>query len=133
MKKIHTANAPAPAGHYSQAIVHNGLVHVAGQLPIDPITREKVTGSIEDQTERVLKNIGAILDAAGCGIESVIKTTVYISDIQLWNRVNTVYARFFGDHKPARAVVPVSTLHYGFQIEMEAVAAAGAKGEIENG
>jgi len=132
MQKIHTPNAPKPAGHYSQAIIHNGLAFVAGQLPINPITGEKITGSIEDQTEQVIKNIGAIFEAAGCDLDSVIKTTVYISDIQLWNRVNAVYARFFGDHKPARAVVPVSTLHYGFQIEMEAIAATGSTGETEN-
>ena len=133
MKKIHTPYAPTPGGHYSQAIIHNGLVYVAGQLPINPVTGEKITGSIEDQTEQVIKNVEAILEAAGCGLENIIKTTVYISDIQLWNRVNDVYARFFGNHKPARAVVPVSTLHYGFQIEMEAIAAVESKGEIENG
>ena len=123
MNKIMTSKAPAPAGHYSQAIVHNGLVYVAGQLPINPDTSEKVLDSIEDQAEQVIKNITAILEAAGSSLNQVIKTTVYISDIQLWDRVNQVYARHFGDHRPARAVVPTQPLHFGFQIEMEAIAA----------
>ena len=123
MNKIMTSKAPAPAGHYSQAIVHNGLVYVAGQLPINPDTGEKVLDSIEDQAEQVIKNITAILEAAGSSLNQVIKTTVYISDIQLWDRVNQVYARHFGDHRPARAVVPTRPLHFGFQIEMEAIAA----------
>lgn len=123
MNKIMTSKAPAPAGHYSQAIVHNGLVYVAGQLPINPDTSEKVLDSIEDQAEQVIKNITAILEAAGSSLNQVIKTTVYISDIQLWDRVNQVYARHFGDHRPARAVVPTRPLHFGFQIEMEAIAA----------
>ena len=123
MNKIMTSKAPVPAGHYSQAIVHNGLVYVAGQLPINPDTGEKVLDSIEDQAEQVIKNITAILEAAGSSLNQVIKTTVYISDIQLWDRVNQVYARHFGDHRPARAVVPTRPLHFGFQIEMEAIAA----------
>ena len=123
MKKIITLKAPTPGGHYSQAIVHNGLVYVSGQLPIHPDTGEKVLGAIEQQTEQVLKNTAAILEAAGSSLKQVIKTTVYISDIQLWDRVNQVYARYFGDHRPARAVVPTGPLHFGFQIEMEAIAA----------
>jgi 2-iminobutanoate/2-iminopropanoate deaminase len=123
MEKITTPKAPAPAGHYSQAIVHNGLVYVAGQLPIDPATGEKIQDSIENQTEQVIKNIAAILEAAGSSLKQVIKTTVYVSDIQLWDRVNQVYASYFGDHRPARAVVPTRPLHFGFLIEMEAVAA----------
>ena len=123
MKKIITLKAPTPGGHYSQAIVHNGLVYVSGQLPIHPDTGEKVLGAIEQQTEQVLKNTAAILEAAGSSLKQVIKTTVYISDIQLWDRVNQVYARYFGDYRPARAVVPTGPLHFGFQIEMEAIAA----------
>jgi len=123
MKIIETSDAPKPAGHYSQAIVHNGIVYVAGQLPIDPKTGEKKLGSIEEQTEQVLNNVSAILRAARSDLSQVLKTTVYISDIELWGRVNVVYARFFGNHKPARAVVPTKNLHHGFQIEMEAIAA----------
>ena len=123
MEVILTSNAPKPAGHYSQAIVHNNLVYVSGQLPIDPESGEKRIGSIEEQTEQALKNLSEILKAAGSSLNQVIKTTVYISDIELWNRVNAVYARFFGEHRPARAVVPTKNLHFGFQIEVEAIAA----------
>jgi len=123
MRTIETPNAPRPAGHYSQAIVHDGLVFVAGQLPIDPDTTERRVGTIEEQTEQALKNITEILKAAGSDLGHVLKTTVYISDITLWGRVNTVYAKAFGEHHPARAVVPVKELHFGYQIEIEAIAA----------
>jgi len=129
MLAILTSDAPAPAGHYSQAIVHDNIVYVAGQLPIDPETGSKRVGSIEEQTEQALKNLAAILKAANSGLEHVLKTTVYVSDIQLWDRVNRVYAEFFGDHRPARAVVPTRDLHFGFQIEIEAIAAVSRKDE----
>ena len=122
MIEISTQNAPKPSGHYSQAIVHNNIVYVSGQLPIDPKTGEKRIGSIEEQAEQALKNLSEILKAAGCNINQVIKTTVYISDIGLWDRVNAVYSRFFGEHRPARTVVPTRNLHFGFQIEIEAIA-----------
>ncbi|HXI90303.1 MAG TPA: Rid family detoxifying hydrolase [Blastocatellia bacterium] len=120
---VSTPNAPMPAGHYSQAVVYNGLIFVAGQLAIDPDTGARLTGSIEEQTEQCLKNIGEILKAAGSDLTRVLKMTVYISDIELWSAVNAVYARVMGDHRPARAVVPVKELHYGFKIEIETVAA----------
>jgi 2-iminobutanoate/2-iminopropanoate deaminase len=120
---VSTANAPAAGGHYSQAVVYNGLVFVAGQLAIDPRTGARLTGSIEEQTEQCLKNISEILRASGSDLSRVLKMTVYVSDIELWSAVNTVYARVMGDHRPARAVVPVKELHYGFKIEIEAVAA----------
>lgn len=120
---ISTPNAPRPGGHYSQATVHHGVIYVAGQLPIDAKTGEKKLGSIEEQTEQVLFNIREILRAAGSDLNHVLKMTVYVSDIGLWSRVNEVYARILGDHRPARAVVPVNELHHGFQIEIEAVAA----------
>ena len=122
MKKITTPDAPKPAGHYSQAAVHNGLVFVSGQLAVDPATGEKKLGSIEEQTEQALKNMAAILKASGSDINHVIKTTVYVSDIKLWDKVNAVYSTFFGDHKPARAVVPTRELHFGFKVEIEAIA-----------
>jgi len=123
MIEISTQNAPSPSGHYSQAIVHNNIVYVSGQLPIDPLTGEKRVGSIEEQTEQALKNLSGILKAAGSDIHNVIKTTVYVSDIELWDRVNAVYSRFFGEYRPARVVVPTRDLHFGFQIEIEAIAA----------
>lgn len=125
IKSITTGNAPAPAGHYSQAIVHNGLVYVSGQLPIDPRTGEKRVGTIEEQTRQVLHNVGEILRAAGSSLERVLKMTIYVSDISLWPGVNAVYEQVLGAHRPARAVVPVKELHYGFHIEVEAIAALG--------
>ncbi len=122
MKEIFTPKAPKPAGHYSQAVIHGNIIYVSGQLPIDPVTGEKRLGPIEEQTEQVLKNISEILIATGSDIDHVIKTTVYISDIQLWDRLNEVYGKFFGKHRPARAVVPTKDLHHGFQIEIEAIA-----------
>ncbi len=123
IKTIQTPNAPAPAGHYSQAVVYGGLVFVSGQLSIDPQTGERKLGSIEEQTEQVLKNIREILMAADSDLSRLLKVTVYISDISLWGPVNTVYARVMGEHRPARAVVPTKDLHFGFLIEIEAIAA----------
>jgi len=122
MQFISTSNAPTPAGHYSQAVISENLIFVSGQLPIIPGDRAGTPGPIEEQTSQVLTNLRNILEAAGSGLHHVIKTTVYISDISLWGDVNKVYAEFFGDHKPARAVVPTRELHFGYQIEMEAIA-----------
>ncbi len=124
MTPIDPPDAPAPAGHYAQAVVHGGLVFVSGQLPIDPADREQPPGTIEEQTEQTLRNVGAILEAAGSSLDRVLQMTVYISDVSLWSRVNAAYARVMGAHRPARAVVPVKDLHYGYQIEIQAVAAA---------
>ncbi len=123
LEPILTPDAPGPGGHYSQAIVHQGLVWVAGLLPIDPVTGEKILGGIEEQTGQVLRNLAAILTAAGSSPDRVLRTTVFVADIELWGRINAVYADFFGPHRPARTVVPVPGLHYGFAIELDAVAA----------
>ena len=123
MRAIVANDAPRPAGHYAQAIEHDGLVYVSGQLPIDPQQDRQSPGPIETQTAQALANLDAILKAAGSARDRVLKVTVYIADIALWERVNAVYARFFGDHRPARAIVPTRDLHFGFQIEIEAVAA----------
>lgn len=122
MKEIVSENAPQPAGHYAQAVEHQGLIYVSGQLPVNPKHAVKKVGSIEEQTEQVLHNLEAILIGANSDKYHVLKVTVYISDISLWDRVNSVYARFFGDHRPARAIVPTRELHFGFQIEIEAIA-----------
>ena len=123
IKSIQTPNAPSPGGHYSQAIAYGGLVFVAGQLSIDPTTGEKKLGSIEEQTEQALRNVEAILKAGNSDLSRVLKMTVYVSDINLWGAVNTVYARIMGEHRPARAVIPTRDLHYGFLIEIDAIAA----------
>ena len=123
MLSISTPDAPLPAGHYSQAMVHNGCVYVAGQLAIVPGQKEHRVGTIEEQTEQVFANISAILRAAGSDLSRLLQVTVYVSDMELWGRFNTVYARLMGDHRPARAVVPVNALHYGYHIEVQAIAA----------
>ncbi len=123
METVETSAAPLPAGHYSQGIIHNGVVYVAGQLPIVPGSSDRTVGSMEQQTEQTLRNVEAVLKAAGSGLDKVLQMTLYVSDISLWGEVNIAYARVMGAHKPARAVVPVKELHYGYQIEIQAIAA----------
>jgi 2-iminobutanoate/2-iminopropanoate deaminase len=123
MRTVETDKAPRPAGHYSQGVVHGGFLFVSGQLPIDPRTGEKSAGAIEEQAALALANVLAIVEAAGSSSERVVRTTAYVTDVALWGRVNEVYERVFGEHRPARSVVPVPSLHHGFLIEIEAVAA----------
>jgi 2-iminobutanoate/2-iminopropanoate deaminase len=124
MNLISTADAPAPAGHYSQAAVHGGFVFVAGQLPLDVQTGAVVApDDIERQAERTLRNVEAILRAAGSSLDRVCSMTIYITDRALWPAVNAVYARVLGDHRPARAVIPVPELREGCMIEIQAIAA----------
>lgn len=123
MKTIQPPDQPQPKGHYSPGIVHDGLVFVSGQLPMDLKTREPFTGPIEKQTELALRNVEAILKAAGSGLDRVLQMTIYISDIGLWGQVNEAYARVMGDHRPARAVIPVKDLHFDTKIEIAAIAA----------
>lgn len=123
LRAIHTDSAPTPAGHYSQAIEHQGVIYVAGQLPIGEQGRAAPHGTIEEQTIQCLRNVEAILEAAGSGLERVLQMTVYIADIELWPQVNAAYADIMGDHRPARAVVPVPELHHGYLIEIQAQAA----------
>ena len=123
MKSTYTENAPAPGGHYSQAIIHNGLVYISGQLPIDPASGQPLIGSIEEQTKLAISNVASVLEAAGSSLDRVIKTTVYVSNVDLWGKVNAVYAQCFGEHRPARAIVPTRDLHFGCQVEIDAVAA----------
>jgi 2-iminobutanoate/2-iminopropanoate deaminase len=123
MKKVQIEGAPKPAGHYSSAVIHNGFIFVSGQLPTDPETRQVVEGGIEAQTEQAIRNVERVLQAAGSDLDHVIQMTVYISDGDLWGPVNDVYARIFGDHKPARAIIPVKEMHHGSLIEIQAIAA----------
>lgn len=123
MDVVHPSGAARPAGHYSPAVVHGGLVYVSGQLPIRNGDLTLVGGPVEEQTGQAIENLRRVLEAAGSGLERVIKTTVYVSDISLWERVNRAYARAFGAHKPARSVVPTLGLHHGFCVEIDAVAA----------
>ena len=127
MKTILSNDAPSPAGHYSQAIEHDGLLYVSGQLPIGPAGEVNRSGSIEDQTEQSLANLNAVLKAGGSDRDHVLKLTVYISDIELWGRVNSVLAGFFGGHKPVRTVVPTRELHFSSKIEVDAIAVIGSR------
>jgi len=123
MKSIQPPNQPQPKGHYSPGIEHNGLIYVSGQLPMTLDTREPFTGSIEEQTELALRNVEAVLHAAGSGLDHVLQMTIYVSDMELWGRVNETYARVMGEHRPARAMIPVKDLHFGTKIEIQAIAA----------
>jgi reactive intermediate/imine deaminase len=123
LKAITTPSAPTARGHYSQAIVHGGLVYVAGQLPLVPNAPEKVLPTFEEQAAQVLDNVLAILREAGSGAELILKSTVYIADISHWPAFNAIYAEKLGTHKPARTVVPVAQLHYGYLVEMDVIAA----------
>ena len=123
MKSVKTDAAPPPAGHYSQAVVHDGLVYVSGQVPIDSEGRVLGDAPIEGQVETVLRNIGAILQAAGSDLERVLQMTVYVTDVANWGRVNEAYARVMGSHRPSRVIVPVRDLHHGIGVEIQAIAA----------
>ena len=124
MRSVFTPQAASPAGHYAQAIVHGGLIFVSGQLPVDPSEPERAPGPIEEQTEQVLRNVAAILEAAGSGLDRLLQVTIYLSDPALRARVNEVYARILGDHRPARAVIPCGEFRRGYQIEVQVIAAA---------
>jgi 2-iminobutanoate/2-iminopropanoate deaminase len=120
--RVQVPGTKTPVGHYSQAIVANGLVFVSGQTPSDLRAGTHVTGSIEEQTERSLLNVKDILEAAGSGLEYAVQMTIFISRIEDWGQVNTTYARIMGAAKPTRAIVPVAPLHYGTGIEIQCVA-----------
>jgi reactive intermediate/imine deaminase len=123
MITVQPQDQPMPKGHYSPGIVHNGLIFVSGQLPMDLETRKPFTGSIEEQTELALRNVEAVLRAAGSDLDHVLQMTIYVSDMELWDAVNAAYARVMGDHRPARAMIPVKDLHFGTKIEIQAIAA----------
>ena len=119
---IRSGEAPAAIGPYSQAVRAGEFLFVSGQIPADPASGRIVEGGVAAQTERALKNLGAILAAAGLGFECVVKTTVFLTDMGRFAEMNDVYARFFGQTPPARATVQVGALPKGALIEIEAVA-----------
>lgn len=125
MKTIQPSDQPQPKGHYSPGIEHAGLIYVSGQLPMSLDTREPFTGDIGEQTELALRNVEAVLRAGGSDLGHVLQMTIYVSDMELWSAVNTKYAEVMGDHRPARAIVPVKELHFGTQIEIQAIAYVG--------
>ena len=124
MKRIiQTPDAPAAIGPYSQAIEVNGTLYVSGQIPLDPITMNVVEGGIQEQTEQVLKNIGAILKEAGYKFSDVVKSTCLLSEMANFKAMNEVYARYYTENPPARAAFAVKDLPLGVLIEIETIAA----------
>ena len=119
---IQTSKAPAALGPYSQAITSGGLVFAAGQIPLDPATGELTGATVAEQTERVLANLQAVLEAAGSGLAQVVKTTVFLTDLGTFQEMNAVYAKYFPDRPPARSTIQVSALPKGARVEIEAVA-----------
>lgn len=121
MQIIKTPNMPVSNGHYSQCIEHNGILYLSGQLPIEKSTRN-IPNTIEEQTILALQNAETILLESGSDKNHVIQVRLYISNINLWDQVNTAYIDFFQNHKPVRSVIPSRELHYGALIEVELLA-----------
>lgn len=121
---IYTDNAPAPIGPYSQAIEQNGTLYISGQIPVDPITGNVVSGGVTEQTNQVLKNINAIISAAGYGadLSKIVKCTIFLNDMSLFAEMNAVYATYFHVDPPARAAFAVKELPLNVLVEIEAIA-----------
>ena len=122
--RIQTEQAPQAIGPYSQAVKANGLVFVSGQIPIDPRTGQFVAGGIAEQTEQVLKNLAALLEASGSSLALVLKTTVFLADMEEFAAMNEIYGRFFTEEPPARATVQAARLPRDARVEIEAIALA---------
>lgn len=123
MQIVSTPHSRESKGHYSPAVIHGDLVYISGQLPINYAAGEKLpAGGIKEQTRQALENLEDVLKQCGSTKHQVLKTTVYIPDIAFWPVVNEIYAEFFGDHKPARTIVPTNPLHFAALIEIEATA-----------
>jgi 2-iminobutanoate/2-iminopropanoate deaminase len=123
LRAVHTDRAPAAIGPYSQAVVANGFLFTAGQIPLDPATGQVIAGDVTAQTERVLANLAAVLEAAGTSWSAVVRTTVFLHDMNDFPAVNQVYARVLGTARPARSTVQVAALPRGVLVEIDAIAA----------
>ena len=119
---VATGDAPQAIGPYSQAIRHNGLVFCSGQIPLDPATGQVIAGGVAEQTARVLENLKSVLEAAGAGLDSVVKTTVFVKDLAEFGAMNEVYAKYFAAGAPARSTVEVARLPKDVKVEIEAIA-----------
>jgi reactive intermediate/imine deaminase len=122
IEMIHTPDAAAPGGHYAQAVLHNGILHVAGQLPVRADGRHSFDQPFEVQAALALDNLLAILGAAGCSAADLLSVTVYVAGISHWPAFDRIYRGYLGEHRPARAVVPVPELHHGYLVEIQALA-----------
>lgn len=125
MKFIHTAEGVEPAGHYSQAVVYGGVVYAAGMLGKDPHDPDGDPGDAAQQTRQALANLSAVLEEAGSDLGHVVRMTIYVSGIEHWGAVNEAYAEVMGEHKPARAIVPVKKFVEPYVVEVVATAALG--------
>ena len=125
IKFINTSQAPGAIGPYSQAVIAGEWVFASGQIPIDPATGEVIDGGIADQTDRVLKNLSAVLHEAGLSLDQVVKTTVYLADMGSFGEMNEVYAKHFGDHRPARATVQAAAWPKKVGVEIDVIAWLG--------
>jgi 2-iminobutanoate/2-iminopropanoate deaminase len=123
-RTITTSGAPKPVGPYSQAVIAGGFVFLSGQGPLDPATNRLVEGDITAQTERVLENLKAVLEASGSSLGQVLKTTVFLKDLNDFGKMNEVYARYFPQHPPARATIEAARLPLDTLVEIEAIASA---------
>jgi 2-iminobutanoate/2-iminopropanoate deaminase len=123
-ERIHTDNAPQAIGPYSQAVKANGFVFASGQIPLDPTTMQIVEGGIREQTGRVMRNLAAVLEAAGSSLDRAVKTTVYLADMNEFAAMNEVYGSFFTDVPPARATVEVKRLPRDVRVEIDVIALA---------
>jgi 2-iminobutanoate/2-iminopropanoate deaminase len=122
MKIISTPQAPAAIGPYSQAVVSNGFAFLSGQIPLDPATGQLIEGDIAAQTERVLENLKAVLEGCGSSLAKVVKTTVYLTDMREFTKMNEVYARYFPENPPARATVEAARLPRDVRVEIDCIA-----------
>jgi 2-iminobutanoate/2-iminopropanoate deaminase len=123
LKTVHTPDAPAAIGPYSQGVIANGVLYTAGQIALDPATGQVVQGDVVAQTERVMQNLAAVLEAAGATWQDVVRTTVYLHDMNDFPRVNDVYGKALGDARPARSTVQVAALPRGVLVEIDAIVA----------
>jgi 2-iminobutanoate/2-iminopropanoate deaminase len=121
---VHSDRGPKPIGPYSQAVKINGLLYLSGQIPLDPKTNEMISGGIREQTERVVENIKGILEAAGSNLHHVVKTTVFLKDMNEFPAMNEVYAKYFTAPHPARSTVQVARLPKDASVEIEVIASA---------
>jgi 2-iminobutanoate/2-iminopropanoate deaminase len=122
MQFITIENAKPNPGHYSPAVRAGNLIFISGQLPIDVKTGEKCTGDIVEQTRQILRNLDQLLMACAIERKQIAKTTLFVADMNDWDTINEIYSLYFGEHKPARSIVPTKALHHGFGIELEAIA-----------
>ncbi|MBI5196336.1 MAG: RidA family protein [Nitrospirae bacterium] len=122
-KILYTDKAPTPKGPYSQAVIHNGLLYISGQGPVDPETGTILRGTIEEETEITLNNIKTIIEEAGASLKDVIKVTCYLADMDDFGRFNEVYKKYFTDEPPARSTIQAGRLPMDIQIEMDAIVA----------